>query len=69
MGAAKVQQMQQVTRHFAENRTEAIRSTIIGWRIWSMLLAGHQIGVLEDERKRFQRHGAVVVQELLADAE
>ena len=69
MGAAKVQQLQQVRRHFAENRTEAVRTTIIGWRIGSMLLTGHQIGVLERQRQRFERHWPVVVQELAADVE
>ena len=34
-----------------------------------MLLAGHYVGVVERQRERFEGHGAVVVEELLAEAE
>ena len=34
-----------------------------------MLLAGHYVGVVERQQERFEGQGAVVVQELAADAE
>ena len=41
----------------------------MGFRLSSKLLAGHEVRLFKRQRERFERHGAVMVQELLADAE